>query len=276
MKVTKHSGEVVEFDIEKLRLSLLKSGAEKDIVAAIVASVQKSLFDGITTKQIYTRAFEELKKHKRCDAARYNLRSGLEMLGPAGFYFEKYVSRLFDYLGYHTHGNLLLQGKSVTHEIDLVIQKKHQISIVECKFHSIRESTTDVKVPMYILSRFNDLKGNVYSIFSNSDYIDSCLIVTNTRFSEDAIIFSKYYGLELLSWDYPSGNGLKKKIDDSGLYPITCLTSLSIEEKEALMMRDIIVVNQLIGAKSILDVVGISPLRFNRIEGEVKGLCNLK
>jgi len=30
--------------------------------------------------------------------------------------------------------------------------------MVECKFHAGREATSDVKVPLYILSRFNDLK----------------------------------------------------------------------------------------------------------------------
>ena len=276
VKVRKHSGDLVPFEIEKLRQSLLKSGAESSIVATILDKVVGQLYDGIPTKQIYKWAFELLKKNSDCTAARYNLRSALEMLGPAGFYFEKYLEHLFQYLEYQTVMNQILQGKSVSHEIDLVLKKNEQLTAVECKFHSQRESTTDVKVPMYILSRWNDLRGEKYSLFEVLESIDACLIVTNTRFSEDAIMFSKYYGLALLSWDFPFDKGLKELIDTSSLYPITCLTTLSSKEKKSLLEMELIVVSQIESNLEVLGELGLSLQRIKGVLREIKGLCNLK
>ena len=63
--------------------------------------------------------------------------------------------------------------------------------MVECKFHAGRDANSDVKVPMYIFSRFNDLKEKKYPIFSNRDMISKCWIVTNNRFTSDAVNFAK-------------------------------------------------------------------------------------
>jgi hypothetical protein len=42
--------------------------------------------------------------------------------------------------------------------------------MIECKFHSRREATSDVKVPLYVLSRFNDLQRTDYPvIFSETE-----------------------------------------------------------------------------------------------------------
>jgi hypothetical protein len=37
--------------------------------------------------------------------------------------------------------------------------------------------------------------------------------------------------MNLLSWDYPKDNNLKTKNDIDCLYPVTCLTTLSLAEK---------------------------------------------
>lgn len=274
MKVVKYSGEVVDFDSQKLERSLLKSGAEKQVVENVIFQIQSQLYDGISTKKIYKLAFDLLKEQSNSIAARYNLRASLEMLGPAGFYFEKYISMLFRKKGYDTRINLELQGKCVTHEVDVALKRKNEITMVECKFHSNRESVSDVKVPMYILSRFNDLKVVKHSIFDSNDSIDKCLIVTNNRFSEDAQKFAICSGLELLSWDFPQNNNLRNLIDGLQLYPITCLTTLSIDEKEQLLLQEIILVNQLKDKSENLEFIGISSNRISIILKEVKGLCN--
>lgn len=274
MKVVKYSGEVVDFDSQKLERSLLKSGAEKQVVENVIFQIQSQLYDGISTKKIYKLAFDLLKEQSNSIAARYNLRASLEMLGPAGFYFEKYISMLFRKKEYDTRINLELQGKCVTHEVDVALKRQNEITMVECKFHSNRESVSDVKVPMYILSRFNDLKVVKHSIFDSNDSIDKCLIVTNNRFSEDAQKFAICSGLELLSWDFPQNNNLRNLIDGLQLYPITCLTTLSIDEKEQLLLQEIILVNQLKDKSENLEFIGISSTRISIILKEVKGLCN--
>jgi transcriptional regulator NrdR family protein len=88
MKIVKASGAIVDFDATKLKKSLTKSGATDSVVDAIFETIQNQAYDGITTKEIYKMAFVLLKKASHSHAARYNLRTSIQMLGPAGFFLK--------------------------------------------------------------------------------------------------------------------------------------------------------------------------------------------
>ncbi|MGV9003209.1 ATP cone domain-containing protein [Flavobacterium sp.] len=274
MKIIKRSGHVADFDRNKLKHSLLKSGAKVAVVENVLNQIESQLFDGITTKQIYKFAFSLLKKSSNAHAARYNLKTAIQMLGPAGFFFEKFIARLFISEGFQAKTNLILSGKCISHEMDILIKKTDVISMVECKFHGSKDKASDVKVPMYILSRFNDLKDVKHAIFSDSDFISKCFIVTNNRFTLDAITFSDYYDIQLISWDSPKDKSLRKRIDNDKLYPVTCLTTLTLLEKEKLMELEIILVVELVKAPEVLNRIGISEKRFKNILKEASELCN--
>ncbi len=273
MKVVKHSGTIVEFDPKKLKKSLLKSGANPVVVDNILKVIKHEMYDGIPTKQIYKMAFGLLKKASNSHAARYNLRVAIQMLGPAGFFFEKYVASLFASEEYTTRTNLVLQGKCISHEIDVVVKKECEIAMIECKFHAGRDVVSDVKVPMYILSRFNDLKDTKQSIFTNKDFISKCWIVTNNRFSSDAIAFGICSGINMLSWDYPKNENLRTKIDTDKLYPVTCLTTLSLAEKDKLLVLDVVLASELLNNLQSLEQIGLSPNRIKNVLKEVNDLC---
>jgi len=100
------------------------------------------------------------------------------------------------------------------------------------------------------------------------------LVVTNTRFTKDAIQYGICVNLELLSWDYPKGNALKDRIDRSGLYPITVSTLLSEKEKQFLLDRNIILCRELVNEAFMLDHLGISGERKQKIIKEINQLCN--
>jgi hypothetical protein len=274
MKVIKHSGDIVEFDIGKLKKSLLKSGANQLVVEGILREIQSQMYDGIPTKKIYKMAFALLKKASNSHAARYNLRDAIQMLGPAGFFFEKFIARLFISEEYSATTNLILQGKCVSHEIDVIVRKEDEIAMIECKFHSGREGVSDVKVPMYILSRYNDLKDKLQTIFTHNDKISKCWIVTNNRFTSDAIAFGNCMEISLLSWDFPNKNNLRNRIDESQLYPVTCLTTLSIAEKDKLLILDVILASEIINNSDCLERIGLSPTRIKNVLKEVSELCN--
>jgi Holliday junction resolvase-like predicted endonuclease len=273
MKIIKHSGAIVDFNPEKLKSSLLKSGASELVVRDILRQLEQEIFEGMSTKQIYKLAFGLLKKASNSHAARYNLRQSLELLGPAGFFFEKYVARLFQAEQYDVQINLTLQGKCVSHEIDVVIEKNNVVSMVECKFHARREAVSDVKIPMYILSRFNDLKEKKFQLFAKKQPLSNCWIVTNNRFSADAIQFGHCSGLNMLSWDFPLNQNLRTKIDSHHLYPITCLTTLSLTEKDKLLILDVILVKEIINNSECLEKIGLSPNRIKNVLKEAAALC---
>ncbi|CAM3678991.1 restriction endonuclease [Flavobacterium gelidilacus] len=275
MKVTKYSGEVVTFEKDKLKKSLFKSGACEADVNRVLETIEKQLYDGIPTKKIYKMAFQLLKKIDNVHAAKYNLRSAIMALGPAGFYFEKFIAKLFQMEGFETMTNLTLNGKCVSHELDVLLRKDEKISMVECKFHSSQDAKTDVKVPMYILSRFNDLAVNEYSLFNQNTKISKCRIVTNNRFTEDAIQFATCSNMELLSWNYPVGNSLKNKVDFYHIYPVTALTTLTLLEKDKLLTQNIITAKELLTNKEWLNKIGLSQTRIKNVLKETNQLCNI-
>ncbi len=273
MKIVKHSGNIVEFKREKLRDSLLKSGASRSIVEDVISQIEKQLYEGISTKKIYKLAFGLLKKNANSHAARYNLRAAIQLLGPAGFFFEKYIAKLFQSEGYETLTNLLLQGKCVSHEVDVVVRKNNYLTMIECKFHAGRDAVSDVKVPMYILSRFNDLKSQRLAIFEEDNVLDNCFIITNNRFTADAIQFARCSNISLLSWDYPDNENLRDKIDRSQLYPVTCLTTLTLAEKDRLMNVGIILVKELLEDTDCLKSIDLSQNRVKNVIREASELC---
>lgn len=275
MKIIKKSGKIEEFSLNKLRHSLSRSGITEKQLEEIVQAVKSQMHDGIKTRQIYRMAGKLLKKIAASHAARYNLRTAIQQLGPAGFFFEKFIALLYRHEGYESKTNLVLQGRCVSHEIDLVMKKDNLVTMIECKFHAGSEAVSDVKVPMYILSRFNDLKDDIHLLFDQMETIRKCKIATNNRFTTEAQRFAVCSGLELLSWDYPQGDSLKSKIDNGNLYPVTCLTTLSMVEKEKLLIVGVILASQLMEAPDTLLQVGISEGRISKIISEAAGLCKI-
>ena len=275
IEIIKSSGEKVKFSLHKLRASLEHTGADNTIINQIIDVVRDELYQGISTKEIYNRAFALLKKKKSHLASKYKLKKAIYELGPTGFPFERFVSAVLKYSGYETMVGKVLQGKCITHEIDVVAQKNKETTIVECKFHSEQGLKCNVKIPLYINSRFQDVKQHWNSNSKNESLLTQGWVVTNTRFTEDALKYGKCVGLYLLSWDYPKDNGLKDRIDRLGLYPVTVSTLLTNREKHFLLSRDIVLCRELIDDSFYLDHLGISDTRKEKILNEIKLLCNV-
>ncbi|MGB5555535.1 MAG: ATP cone domain-containing protein, partial [Flavobacteriaceae bacterium] len=207
-EVIKSSGDKVRFSIDKLAGSLRHSGADDQLVKLIVDKVRDELYQGISTKEIYNRAFALLKQKKSVFASKYKLKKAIYELGPTGFPFENFVAAILEYSGYKTETGKIMPGICVSHEIDVFAEKNGSVSIIECKFHSEEGRNCNVKVPLYIYSRYNDVKQQWDKKNDKAKKMDRGGVVTNTRFTVDAIAYGKCAGLELLSWDYPKNDGL--------------------------------------------------------------------
>jgi hypothetical protein len=273
--ITKSTGEKVDFSMEKLKKSLQFSGASNEMVEEIVRQVQDELYHGITTKEIYNRAFALLKKKESVYASKYKLKKAIYELGPTGFPFEKFISGILHYSGFDTKVGEIVQGSCVSHEIDILATKNGTLHVIECKFHSDDGLKCNVKVPLYINSRYIDVKLPLESKKNKTFTTTKGWVVTNTRFSQDALEYGKCAGLYLLSWDYPHGDGLKERIDRLRLYPITVSTLLSNREKHFLLGRDVVLCRELVKNGFLLDHLGVSNGRKQRILKEMKSLCNL-
>ncbi|GAA4884452.1 hypothetical protein GCM10023311_03580 [Flaviramulus aquimarinus] len=272
--IIKSSGKKVKFSLDKLKNSLKRIGADQKTVNQIINTVRDELYQGISTKEIYNRAFGLLKKKKSYLASKYKLKKAIYELGPTGYPFERFISSILQYSGFKTEVNKILHGQCVTHEIDIIAHKHNKTTIIECKFHNEKGLNCNVKIPLYINSRYNDVKTHWNANSKNKTTLTEGWVVTNTRFTEDAIQYGKCVNLYLLSWDYPKNDGLKDRIDRLGLYPVTVSTLLTNREKQFLLSRDIVLCRQLIGDVFYLDHLGILETRKHKILNEIKMLCN--
>ena len=272
--IIKSSGEKVKFSLDKLKTSIKRSGADQQTVNQIIDNVRDELYQGISTKEIYNRAFSLLKKKKSYLASKYKLKKAIYELGPTGFPFERFIGVLLKYSGYKTEIDIVLQGQCVTHEIDIIAHKNNEIYAIECKFHNEEGLNCSVKIPLYINSRYNDVKAFWNLTAKNKSTLTKGWVVTNTRFTDAAIQYGNCVNLYLLSWDYPKNDGLKDRIDRLGLYPITVSTLLTKREKQFLLSRDVVLCRELIGDVFYLDHLGISETRKEKILNEIKMLCN--
>ncbi len=275
VEIRKSSGEIVPFSSLRLAESLRHSGVDEGTVDHILEKVEEELFPGISTREIYNRAYAMLRRKQPVYASKYKLKKAIYELGPTGFPFEKFISTLLQFSGYKTRVGEVVKGRCVSHEIDVLAQKNGKTFLVECKFHGEEGRNCNVKVPLYIHSRFEDVRGADNEKASGSLMPDQGWVVTNTRFTQDAVDYGKCAGLYLLSWDLPDEDGLRNRIDRLALYPITVSALLSQREKQFLLSRDIVLCRQLVKDTFYLDHLGISENRKSRILKEIGALCNL-
>ncbi len=271
IRVTKGNGDKVLFDREKLKQALSFSGAGAEEQEKIVTMVEKRIYDGISTKRIYQMAFDLLKKDSYKIAGRYRLKNAIMEMGPTGFPFEVFVGKIFETMGYEVETGVIVQGKCVQHEVDVIARKSGEMIMVECKFHMDSSSKSGVQVPLYIQSRYLDVK-SAWEEQYGKDLRYRGGVVTNTRFSDDALQYAKCAGLVLISWDYPSDTGLKYWIDKTGLQPVTSLISLTKKDKQFLLGKGIVLCSQLEGNKELLKEMGISDFQIRKILNEAANL----
>lgn len=273
LNITKANGESVLFSEQKLIESLRKSGASDEQIQTILEEIKPQLYDFIPSKMIYKLAFGLLKKEERSLAAKYNLKRAIMELGPSGYPFEKYVSEILRFQGYTTQIGQFVKGHCIQHEIDVIAKKNSKQWMIECKFHNRTGIICDVKIPLYIQSRFVDVKSSWEKDPSLKGISFQGMVVTNTRFSDDAVQFGTCIGLNLLGWDFPSGKGLREQIDRSALYPITCLTSLTKQEKGKLLDAKVVLCHEIVLDKSWLARIGIPANRQLTVLEELTHLC---
>lgn len=249
VEVVKATGEREKFSEGKVRSSIQRSGMPQDLQEQVIAHLKTIVYDGILTREIYSHIREFLKKEPRY-AAKYSLKQAIMELGPTGYPFEDFVAKLLEAQGYKTSVRNHLVGRCVSHEVDVVAQKGVLRVMVEAKYHNLPGTKTDVRVALYTKARFDDLlkKNNLNQVW----------LVTNTKATEDAITYAVCMGMKIASWNYPEGEGLRDLVEQSGLIPITALTSISQSQKQQLLSQGVIFCKDVCTQPTCLQGLGIS------------------
>jgi len=271
MLVTKADGEQEAFDPAKLEHSLQLSGASSTMRARIVAHVMHELRADTTTEEIYRHAFDILQKEEATPvAARYSIKRAVFALGPSGFPFEQFLAEVLRAHGWKAQTGVALNGRCAPHEVDVYAEKNGRRIGIEAKFHNDAGGKTDIKDALYVHARYQDLRATPDA----SSRVDEGWLVTNTRFTRNAIRYAQCSGLSLIGWDYPHDRGLLALIEEVRVHPLTCLTTLSESEKNRLLDKRIVLCKQ-VNTPHILEEFGIKPERIPRVLEEARQLCGI-
>jgi hypothetical protein len=273
--IVKADGTREVFDPMRLVTSLTRAGAGVNTADRIAQTITNTITPGSTSREIYARAFTLLRREARPVAARYTLRRALFELGPSGHPFEDLVSHLFRAEGWQVETRKIIKGHCVSHEVDFYATSPDgaQHIAAELKYHNDPGYKTDLKVALYVKSRFDD-------IFNCDPTQRACpiergLLVTNTKFTTEAIAYSECAGVELLGWGYPVGNSLFMQLSKANIYPITTLTSLSRSEKRLMIEQGTVAVDQMLKDRKTLVPLHLTPERVGEILAEADGLLSL-
>ena len=275
MKVTKFDGQLVDYNPNALKISLTKSGATKEEVEEVFELMSPDIYDGITTQNLFTLAFDSLKKYRNSYAARYSLKKAMRDLGPEGYHFEKYIQRLMQSAGFNSINGQTVQGAAVTHEIDVVSEKDGLLYFSECKFRNDIDAKISVTTPMYFMSRMIDVQDIEYSFFDKKLKLTKGFLVTNAYLTSDSVDWANHYGMGVISWDYPEEMSLKLLIDNLAIYPITCLTTLTQEQHKVLLNEDCLLVKDIISQEKFIKTLNLPNDLLDELIEEAKELIEI-
>ena len=117
--------------------------------------------------------------------------------------------------------SMVVAGRCSKYEIDFLAEKDNSVYLGECKYRNNPGDKVDVNVCLKSFAILDDVRNG--GRFRGKEI--NFLIVTNSRFTDEALRYSSCKGIELLGWDYPKDEGLEDMVEEKKLYPVTILPS---------------------------------------------------
>ena len=268
--ITKAQGEKEPFKSEKLVRSLQNSGASLAVANEILQIIERELYDGMKTADIYRKAFSLLHKKEKIAAMRYSLRRALVELGPSGFPFEQFLEEVFKHKGFTVTRDVIVKGQCIEHEVDLVASNDEKNIMVEVKFHNEPGIKSDVKVALYVGARFED----IFQALDSGAKKEEGWLITNTKFTQSAIEYGMCKGFTMIGWNYPAKGNLQQMIEESRLHPLTCLPSLTVSQKKALFSEGVVLCRDVLN-HPLLPSLGVSGVKLQKVKEEIAMLCGV-
>ena len=239
----KADGSLQQFDAAKVVKTCLRLGASRRTAEKIALEIEKQIHDGMRTRDILQMIYSKLRLYKPEISHLTDLRKALSLISPRDF--EVYIQQLLREHGYSVTPNQIVQGKCIDHEVDAIASKGNQVYLVEIKHHVNYHSPTGLDESRIARAVFEDITDG-YQKGTNSLQINRTMIVTNTKFSDHSLQYSKCRGIDQIGWSYPVNNGLQDLIEEKQFHPLTCLKELDEDLYSALISNDIIAMKQVI------------------------------
>jgi hypothetical protein len=248
MWVKKADGSFQKFDKEKVARTCLRMGTDRQTAYAIADKVEQRLYDGIPTSKVLQMIFHYVRRNRPHVRNLYDLRKGISLMGSKPE-FEAYVREILAHAGFEVSPNQLLAGKCVTHEVDGIARKNGFTYFVEAKHHLNYHTPTGLDESRIARAVLEDVvEGFALGKFNLK--IDGAMIVTNTRYSQEAIEYGKCRGILQIGWSSPAGRGLQDLIKGTNLFPLSCLRGLKRDVRENLVSSGIVVLEQVLNEET--------------------------
>lgn len=134
--------------------------------------------------------------------------------------------------------------------------------MIECKFHNMPGTKSQVHVSLYTKARFDDLK--------DKHNLQEAWLVTNTKITKDALSYALCSNMKVIAWDYPEKYNFRDLVEKYKLHPITMLTSISQNQKQLLSGNHVVLAKDVCLNPSVLDVLGLPKDKLDSIVSECK------
>ncbi len=253
--IIKRDGRLERFDTGKIIRTCQRVGVPEDVAYNIAKEVKNEIYNRIPSEEVYKIVLNKLRRFERSNAYLYKLRDSVAFIDPTAF--EKFTEKIFDFMGYKSTWNVIIKGKCVEHQVDVIAEKDNRKYLVECKRHTNPHRFCGLGVSLQVEARLEDVLDGYKSGMNKYNFYRAW-IFTNTKFSEHAIRYSNAKNIILTGWNYPESHGLEYLIQKSHLVPITVLP-MSGALKSRLQERNVITLEDFISVRrSFLEKIGLS------------------
>lgn len=256
--ITKADGSKQLFEKQKVKQTCYRLGADEVLADQVAGIVEGRLYPGITTGTIFKMISSLMRKHRPALKHLFDLRKGISLMEPK-YEFEPFVRLLLSQIGYSVKPNTILRGQCGEHEVDALATKDRINYFVEIKHHYSYHALTGLDESRIARAILEDVT-DAFNSGSNGLRIDSAMIITNTRYSEHAIVYGKCRNILQIGWTSPENLGLRDIVERGKLYPLSCLRGLSNEKRLRLVNAGILLIKQLLDydTRSIEKRTGLS------------------
>lgn len=139
------------------------------------------------------------------------------------------------------------------------------------KFHNELGLKSDLKVALYVEARVQDIQARRKERAERP--IDEGWLITNTKFTKSAVSYANCKGLKIVGWNYPRHGNLQDLIEEAGVHPLTCLTTLSQQQKSALLAQGVVLCKTMQDKTKALESVGVTGEHLTRVLDESRKVC---
>jgi hypothetical protein len=268
--VTKADGSRQPFNKDKIIKTCIRMGASKQTAYEVADKIERKLYDGIPTKKILQMIFGYMRKDKPATSHLYDLRRGISLMEPKPE-FEMFIRILLANNDFEVQPNQILVGKCAEHEVDAIATRKGATYFVEAKHHYSYHTLTGLDESRIARAIQEDVIEG-YNMSMGKFKIDTPLIVTNTKFSEQATRYAYCRDILLIGWNTPLDLNVQSMIEEKNLYPLSCLRRLRRDERTRLVNSGIVLIKQVVeeNPARLASKTGISKSTLERIQEQIE------